>query len=179
MQILKKPSVLYKEHDGRWGSGLTYMYKNQIKQKSYTLSLSLSHTHTHTQTHTHTHTHSHTPCTHQIEQGWVRVIQAEETRLHSRLECSDCCSISNVWWQWVPDRRAKMTAGMVTCHLLFIVSLLTGHGINRLFPTSLHSDRSVLNMSNNWTDKIKTTKEDKVEKVKFYFRNRQWTDRNA
>ena len=51
-QIVKKPSALYKEHDGRWGSGLIYMYKNQIKQKSYTESLSLSHTHTHAHTNT-------------------------------------------------------------------------------------------------------------------------------
>ena len=28
-QIVKKPSVLYKEHDGRWGNWLMDMYKNQ------------------------------------------------------------------------------------------------------------------------------------------------------
>ena len=47
-QILKQP---YKEHDGRRGSWLTYMYKNQTKQK----------TDINSETHTHTHTHTHTP----------------------------------------------------------------------------------------------------------------------
>ena len=31
VQILKKPSALYKEHDGRRGSGLIHMYKIQTK----------------------------------------------------------------------------------------------------------------------------------------------------
>ena len=51
-QILKMPWAFYKEHDGRLGSWLMYIYKTQTKQKSniYTESLSLSLTHTH---HTH------------------------------------------------------------------------------------------------------------------------------
>ena len=32
-QILKKPSALYKEHDGRWGSWLMHLYKNKAKIK--------------------------------------------------------------------------------------------------------------------------------------------------
>ena len=65
-QILKKPSALSKEHDGRWGSWSMYImyiqYKNQRNRKNctctlnHTNSLSLSHTHTHTHVYKHTHT---------------------------------------------------------------------------------------------------------------------------
>ena len=60
-QILKKPSALSKEHDGRWGSWSMYIqYKNQRNRKNcnctlnHTHSLSLTHTHTHVYKHTHT-----------------------------------------------------------------------------------------------------------------------------
>ena len=83
VQILKKSSVLYKEHDGRWGSWLMHLYKNKAKIKHIPLV-----------THTHTHTY-----TFQIKQGWVSLSDAGwRNDLQSRLESRDCCSISNVWW---------------------------------------------------------------------------------
>ena len=90
-----------------------YMYKNQTKQKPDIYTESHTCTHAHTQ-HARTHARTH------IEQDWVRVIQAEEMCLQSRLESSDCCSVSDVWWQCVPDRWAKMKEGMITIRLVLI-----------------------------------------------------------
>ena len=62
VQILKKSSVLYKEHDGRWGSWLMHLYKNKAKIKHIPLV-----------THTYTHTHFKS---NRAELVWV--MQAEE-----------------------------------------------------------------------------------------------------
>ena len=51
---------------------------------------------------------------------------------------SDCCSISNVWWQWVPDRRAKMREGTPSP---FVLCLYSGsfkfYSLLSLFSVSL------------------------------------------
>ena len=75
----------------------------------HTHSLSPSHPHTHTHTHTqiphHTHTHTHTLT--QSKSGRYELISFLEVE-ESRLYGVDSCSISNVQWQWVPDRRTKV-----------------------------------------------------------------------
>ena len=58
-QILKKPWELSKECDGRRGSGLMYMYKNQMCTLSLSLFLSFLQQITHTHTHIHTQIQTH------------------------------------------------------------------------------------------------------------------------
>ena len=112
VQIVKKLSALYKEYDGSW---LMYMYVKKSNKKAkikhiphgVTLTHPLSlYTHPHPPTHPPPHTHHAHIKSNRAE--LIRVIQVEEMCLQRGLESSDCCSISNVWWQWVPDRKAKI-----------------------------------------------------------------------
>ena len=48
----------------------------------------------------------------------IRPIQVEVMCFQAHLKViSDCCRISNVWWQLIPKRRAKIQEGTITFFL--------------------------------------------------------------
>ena len=89
----------------------TSIHQHKVTSIAHTLPLSLSlsiHTHTHHPHHTHTYTG-------QIRQIWAnQILGGEEIGFKCRPEGVNSRSISNVLWQWVPDRRTKVREGTIT-----------------------------------------------------------------
>ena len=96
----------------------TSIHQCTVTSVAHTLSPSLSpplNPHTYTPHATHTLTQSKSG-----RYELIGFLEVEEIGFQSRLEGVDSCSISNVQWQWVPDRRTKVRESTITICLALI-----------------------------------------------------------